>query len=69
MIEMKAIIQLKDRPAPVLTDRMPSGLCSFIGWQRLAEEVLRESGNIRKNETVTHFVVTERGITFYLETK
>lgn len=35
----------------------------FIGWVRL-EDVLRESGDIAKDEILTHYEITDQGIDF-----
>lgn len=49
-------------------DRAPGGVAGFVSFQRLATEVFRAAGEIRPNETITHFEIRSNGIQFYIET-
>ena len=40
-----------------------TGLCGFIGWERLAQW-FRDGGELKSNETVAAFRIDERGITY-----
>lgn len=42
------------------------GVVSFHTWEQL-ENVLRRSGAVRPGESVDRFVVSERGISVYVE--
>lgn len=42
------------------------GVVSFASWEEL-ENVLRRAGAVRPGESVNRFVVSELGISFYLE--
>jgi len=43
------------------------GVVGFVGWRRLAEEVLRNAKEIKADEVVVTFVVEEQGISYYVE--
>jgi hypothetical protein len=43
------------------------GTKGFVGWRRLAEEVMRESGELKPDEVVVMFEVEEQGISFTVE--
>lgn len=48
-----------------ITDKI-SNITGFISWRRLAEEAFRQSGEIKPDEEVTHFEISERGINFFV---
>ena len=49
-------------------ERDPLGITNFCSWERLIEE-LRASGNVKRNEDVVAFVVTDRGLDIRLKYK
>jgi len=51
-----------------LTEQEPGGggVVSFCSWEQL-ENALRRSGAVRPGESVNRFVVSELGISVYLE--
>jgi len=44
-----------------------SSLSGYISWERL-ERHLRASGELTKDESITHLVADEKGITYYVKT-
>jgi hypothetical protein len=65
---------VQDTPKVILSEtgeRIPTGrpgfnVVNFCSWRRLAEE-LHAAGNVRPDETVACFEITDRGINIYLE--
>lgn len=56
---MRLVIDVKTGQ-PTDEQETPS-LRGFIGWSRLAEE-LRRTGNVKDGETLTHLIITDRGL-------
>ena len=61
------IVDLTDR-LPKLTTESPSGTAMTLFWHRLVE-VLREHGDVRESESVTHITVSERGLQLHVRTR
>lgn len=57
--------QSKQEP---LTEQEPGGggVVTFVSWEQL-ENALRRAGAVRPGESVNRFVVTELGISVYVE--
>lgn len=43
-----------------------SNVAGFISWKRLAEEAFHGAGELKSNERITHFEVSERGINYFV---
>jgi len=45
-----------------------SSVAGFISWKRLAAETFHGASELKNNERITHFEVTERGISYFVVT-
>lgn len=45
-----------------------SSVAGFISWKRLAEETFNGASELKNNERITHFEVSERGINYFVST-
>lgn len=45
-----------------------SSIAGFISWKRLAEETFHGASELKLNERITHFEVSERGINYFVST-
>lgn len=50
-----------------ITSETSSG-AGFISWKRLAEETFHGASELKFNERITHFEVSERGINYFVST-
>jgi hypothetical protein len=51
----------------IVFDGRRSGLCGFIGWERILQ-AMRNEGAVKSDERVLRMFVSERGIEFFVET-
>jgi hypothetical protein len=43
-----------------------SRVAGFISWKRLAEETFHGASELKLNERITHFEISERGINYFV---
>lgn len=45
-----------------------SSVAGFISWERLAKETFHGASELRNNEHISHFEISERGIQYFVST-
>jgi hypothetical protein len=45
-----------------------SSVAGFISWKRLATETFHGASELKNNERITHFEVSERGLNYFVAT-
>ncbi|TWI05135.1 hypothetical protein LPJ38_24175 [Bradyrhizobium daqingense] len=56
------------RPMRVIVNDGHSQVAGFITWKRLANELFREGREIKPNEQIVTFEISERGINYFVQT-